>query len=337
MMCFLITLWVLSTQFLVVRKTSLNRSWFLALSGSAVLFYQADNIFLLCLSWSLMGVTSQAIVGKRPTRNTRRSVACMLAISFPSTFLCFVAVLGTLADGDQCWTLSLQFPRQTLSSDYAFIGFIGMSVKSLLFPFSIWLLSAMKGIAIMSSLVHSLTIVFSGVFITLRLTIEGWIWLKHIELTGLPFLLSSLCHVYFICREERVKRLLAWSTALSVNLCHVSLPWDLRFSMLYGVLHGLSKSFLFASSQGCKSIEWSLLSGLLGSFPLSLVWKVKASFLIENQASLYFYSWGLISYGLLFVKLGYKHVASTYKVLPWNKFGQSWFAVAVLISLVCLD
>lgn len=282
----------------------------------------------------MMGFSSQVIVGRRPTRYTGVSVANMIAFSTFSTFFCFSAIFCTCADADQSWMISLHFPRRTMPAVYALICFLSLSVKSLMFPFSFWLISAMKGVAIMSSLVHSLTVVFSGLFLILNLLVEGWYWLGHLELTSILFLPSTLFHFYSLLFEAHVKRLLAWSTSFSVNLAHVVLPWAPRFSLLYGLTHGLSKSFLFSSSQGQKNITWSFLSGLLGGFPLSLVWKVK-TFLIFDKASL-FLQWSLLAYFIVFIKLCFKENFSVKKVLFWNRFGKSWFTSAVLLSLVFL-
>ena len=96
-----------------------------------------------------------------------------------------------------------------MSTVYTLISFISLSIKSLLFPFSFWLFSAMKGVAVMSSLVHSLTIVFSGLFLTLSLLVEGYYWIGHVEVTSLLFIPSSIYHLFYLINESHVKRLLA--------------------------------------------------------------------------------------------------------------------------------
>nr|YP_009158803.1 NADH dehydrogenase subunit 5 [Kudoa septempunctata]BAR94678.1 NADH dehydrogenase subunit 5 [Kudoa septempunctata] len=336
LLCLLLAMWVLSTQCALVRKTSLGRWWFILLSGSAFVFYFSDHLVWMCLSWSMMGFSSQAIVGRRPTFPTRKSIASMVVHSTLSTFLCFSALFSTCADLDQEWKLALLFPRKTMSMIQSFICFLSLSVKSLLFPFSTWLISAMKGVALMSSLVHSLTIVASGLFLTTFLLVEGWFWLGLVEWTSILFLPSSLWHLFYLLRENHGKRLLAWSTAFSVNLAHVLLPWDLRFSLLYGIFHGLSKSFLFACSQGKKDLSWSLLAGLLGGFPLSFVWKVKTSFCHDSLVASTFLLWGLLAYLCVFLKLSFKTLLSVNKASLWVRFGQSWFTSAILLSLVFL-
>nr|YP_009158814.1 NADH dehydrogenase subunit 5 [Kudoa hexapunctata]BAR94701.1 NADH dehydrogenase subunit 5 [Kudoa hexapunctata] len=335
LLCFLLALWAISTLCVLVRKISLVVWWYILLSGSAILFYLADHFVWLCLSWSMMGFSSQAIVGRRPTVPTGNALASMIVHSTLSTFFCFSALFCICADADQEWKLSLVFPRKTMSPVHSLICFLSLSVKSLMFPFSSWLLSAMKGVATMSSLVHSLTIVASGLYLTTALLLEGVFWLRFVEGTIILFLPSSLWHLYFLLCESHGKRILAWSTAFSVNICHVLLPWDPRFSLLYGIFHGLSKSFLFACSQGQKSLSWSLMTGLLGGFPFSFVWKVKTS-LEDSIVSSTFLLWAFLAYLFIFVKIGYKYIFSVNKSFLWEAYGQSWFSLAVLLSLVFL-
>lgn len=281
-----------------------------------------------------MGFSSYIIIGRRPTLYTLKSTNLIIWLGNWSTFLCFFPYFFIKLELDQDFNLSNNYPCNCINNSYYLIFLLGFGIKSLIYPFSNWLLYAMKGISIMSGLVHSLTIVFSGIYLLSFSWLEGWISTEHIELSLLPFLFSSFIHLYKIFYENNTKRILALSTAFSINLCHISLPWDIRFSFLYGLSHGFSKSFLFYSVQGKINILWRFIIGLLSGFPFSITWNIKLLFLHGKSIAFYFYTWCLFGYILLYLKFSLKKTNSNIKSYYTFRYGEIWSSYAVLISIL---
>lgn len=123
---------------------------------------------------------------------------------------------------------------------------IAASIKSAQFPFYNWLQDAMEAKLPVSALLHSATMVASGVFLLIRLypffTLETEI-LKIIAIIGiLTALICSLC----ACAQLHPKKVLAYSTSAQLGLMFFALGiGNLKAAFILFIAHAFIKSMLF--------------------------------------------------------------------------------------------
>ncbi|SHO28753.1 NADH dehydrogenase subunit 5 (mitochondrion) [Kudoa iwatai] len=332
--CFYVSLWVMVCHNLFVRKGSPSKVWLWLLCLASLLFYSSTGVFYLIISWSFMGIISSIIVFRKPTYYNMVSSFSLVLVSFLSTFLGLSFLIFVFLDKDQWLDLSWSYPSFPLSFHFSFFLFFFVSMKGLMFPFSFWILEAMKGVSVMSGLVHSISVVFSGLYLFILLVFEGWCLFSFLECYSVLFLFSSWFHSFLLFYDIYVKRILAISTSFSVNLCHLSFLWDFRFSIWYGFVHAFSKSFLFLCVFSRVNFLWKLISGLLSGFPLTAVWYMKRYYLHHIFPSFVFYVWVMIVYLVLYVKLSFKFHLSCYKNIMVICYGRIWVTLSFLFGML---
>nr|QST21671.1 NADH dehydrogenase subunit 5 [Apocrypta bakeri] len=130
-----------------------------------------------------------------------------------------------------------------------FLIIISAFTKSAQFPFSSWLPAAMAAPTPVSSLVHSSTLVTSGVYLLIRfhyMIFTNEILLNYIIITGLLTMMFAGLSANF---EFDVKKIIAYSTLSQLGLMMMIFGfknWELSYFHL--VIHAMFKSMMFMCS-----------------------------------------------------------------------------------------
>lgn len=195
---------------------------------------------------------------------------------------------------------------------------LGATGKSAQIPLYLWLPDAMAGPTPVSALIHAATMVTAGVFLLIRLhplyelTHGGMITIGYIG--GLTLLLGAL----FACFENKMKRILAYSTISQIGYMILAVGVGAYgASMFHLITHGFFKALLFLgagmvlhATGGIKDIRklgglrhkmpitfWTFLIGslaLIGFPPFSGFWSKDEILWAAYQENIILFSLGLI-------------------------------------------
>lgn len=229
----------------------------------AGLFF-SPNLFQTYLFWEIAGVVSYLLIGfeyfKKEKSLASRKVFIINRIGDTSLIgaiiLCSYFIysyapnksLVTLSfiDMNIISTLVSAYASEPLFEIICGMFLVGALVKSAQFPFYTWLQDAMEAKLPVSALLHSATLVASGVFLVLRLmpffTLET-ILLKIIAILGL--ITAVLCSIS-ACSQKNPKKVLAYSTSAQLGLVFLAIGLgNIKAGLVLFVAHAFIKSLLF--------------------------------------------------------------------------------------------
>lgn len=229
----------------------------------AGLFF-SPNMFETYVFWELVGVVSYLLIGFEYFKS-KKSLAskkvfiinrigdtalisgiiiCSYFMYTYSSNLSFTAL--SFVDMPAISTFIYAYTSNPLYIFISGLFIIAAIVKSAQFPFYTWLIDAMEAKLPVSALLHSATMVVSGIFILVRLlpflTLEPML-LKVLVVIG--FLSAILCSIS-ACAQNNPKKVLAYSTSAQLGLMFVSLGF-LSIKVLFALFisHAIIKSMLF--------------------------------------------------------------------------------------------
>lgn len=229
----------------------------------AGLFF-SPNLFQLYVFWELAGIASYLLIGFEYFRQ-EKSIASKKVflinrigdtVLIGGTILCSYFIyayapnktLATLSfvDMNTISTLVYAYTSTPLFWGICALFIIAAAVKSAQFPFYTWLQDAMEAKLPVSALLHSATLVASGLFLTLRMlpfySLEETL-LKIIA--GLGFLTAVICSICAIA-QTYPKKVLAYSTSAQLGLMFYALGLlNIKAALLFFVMHAFVKSTLF--------------------------------------------------------------------------------------------
>ena len=243
----------------------------------AGLFF-SPNLFQTYLFWEISGVASYILIGfeyfKKEKSIAAKKVfiinrigdtALISAIILCSYFIYSYApnkALTTLSfmDMNTISTLVYAYASNPLFEIICIMFIIGAIVKSAQFPFYNWLQDAMVAKLPVSSLLHSSTLVASGIFLTLRMlpfyTLEP-ILLKIILIIGL--LTAFLCSIS-ACSQVHPKKVLAYSTSAQLGLVFFAIGLgNIRAALALFIAHAFIKALLFITLPR-EDEKWNYIS-----------------------------------------------------------------------------
>lgn len=219
----------------------------------------APNLLQAYFCWELVGLSSYLLIGHWHERVTAADAAKKAFLTNR------VGDLGLLAGVLLVWqslgTLDLARIREILAANPEALGstatvagvliFLGAVGKSAQFPLHVWLPDAMEGPTPVSALIHAATMVAAGVYLLCRwfvlLAAPGSAALEIVAWTGL---FTALMAAVVACRQDDLKRVLAWSTIsqLGYMMLAVGLAGDGRgpvAAMYHLSTHAAFKALLF--------------------------------------------------------------------------------------------
>ena len=255
----------------------------------AGLFF-SPNLFQTYLFWELAGVVSYLLIGfeyfKKEKSLASKKVfiinrigdtALIGAIILSSYFIYSYApnkALATLSfvDMNAISTLVYAYASNPLFEIICTMFILGALVKSAQFPFYTWLQDAMEAKLPVSALLHSSTLVASGIFIALRMlpyyTLEP-VLLKVIAIIGL--LTAIICSIS-ACAQYHPKKVLAYSTSAQLGLIFFAIAGEnITGAIALFIAHAFIKSMLFISLPK-ENEKWSYINFiifLIGGLSLS--------------------------------------------------------------------
>jgi NADH-quinone oxidoreductase subunit L len=227
-------------------------------------FFFSPNMFETYVFWELVGVVSYLLIGFEYFKSKKSLASKKVFIinrigdtALISGIIICSYFMYTYSSNLSFTTLSfVDMPAistfiyaYTSNPLYIFISglfIIAAIVKSAQFPFYTWLIDAMEAKLPVSALLHSATMVISGIFILVRLlpflTLEPML-LKVLVVIG--FLSAILCSIS-ACAQNNPKKVLAYSTSAQLGLMFVSLGF-LSIKVLFALFisHAIIKSMLF--------------------------------------------------------------------------------------------
>lgn len=255
----------------------------------AGLFF-SPNLFQTYLFWELVGVTSYFLIGFEYSRAEKSEAAkkvflinrigdtALIGAIIMSSYLIYSYApnksLTTLAfvDMNTISTLVYAYAPSPLFEIICGLFIIGALVKSAQLPFYNWLQDAMEAKLPVSALLHSATLVASGIFLTLRLlpfyTLEP-VLLKIIACFGI---LTALVCSISACAQTHPKKVLAYSTSAQFGLIYFAIGMlNIKAGIALFVAHAFIKSMLFLTLPKTED-KWNYTNFvlfLLGGLSLS--------------------------------------------------------------------
>lgn len=229
----------------------------------AGLFF-SPNLFQAYVFWEMVGVVSYLLIGfeyfkgvkslasKKVFLINRIGDTAFISGIILCSYLMYsysgnwgLTTLGFI-DMNIISTLVSAYTSTPLFGAICILFIIAATVKSAQFPFYTWLQDAMEAKLPVSALLHSATMVASGVFLIIRLypffSLEGGL-LKLIAILGLvTAIMCSLC----ACAQSHPKKVLAYSTSAQLGLMFFALGMgNLKAAFILFVAHAVIKSMLF--------------------------------------------------------------------------------------------
>lgn len=285
----------------------LYASSYLSQSWRTPRFFAALNVFMaamlgavvsndllgLVVFWELTSLSSFILIGYDPSNaESRRSAqqGLLITVAGGLAMLAGFILLGSLAGSyDISYIIGsgvgsrLQGP---LGTAIVLLIAIGAFSKSAQFPMHSWLANAMVAPTPVSAYLHSATMVKLGVYLLARLSpvlSEAAIWTPLLLWTGA---LTMLCGSVLALRETDLKRILAYSTIVSlgtlVALIGVDHPAASIALLAFLLVHALYKACLFMVAgiidHAVGTRDGSVLGGLARSMPMTALIACLAAF-----------------------------------------------------------
>lgn len=283
----------------------------------AGLFF-SSNLFQTYFFWELAGVVSYLLIGfeyfKQEKSIASKKVflinrigdtAFIGAIILSSYFIYTYAPNSSLAtlsfiDMNIISTLVYAYATSPLFEIICTLFIIAAIVKSAQIPFFSWLQDAMEAKLPVSALLHSATLVASGIFLTLRLlpfyTLEP-VFLKIIAYTGL--ITSFVCSIS-ACAQINPKKTLAYSTSAQLGLIFFAIGiLNLKAALALFIAHAFIKSLLFIVLPK-ENEKWNYINFiifLIGALSLSGI--IFSGMVTKEMLAINLGKYGLISFSLI--------------------------------------
>lgn len=252
------------------------------IAGLIHLVYTAD-LFLMYLSWELVGLCSFFLVGfwykDREAAFGARKVLTMTHLAGYGFFA--AVVLLYFHTGSTLWT-DVRVQGAFTTGIFLLI-LVAAVAKSVQFPLHTWIASAMAAPTPVSALLHAACYVKAGVYLVARLHSVGpWpaSWGLTVSWLGAVTLLVG---VMFAMAQHDLKRLLAFHTVSQIGYMMLGLglgtPLGIAAGLFHCLNHGLFKGGLFlcagAVQHSCGTRDMDQLGGLGRKMPHTMrIWLI---------------------------------------------------------------
>lgn len=229
----------------------------------AGLFF-SPNVFQTYVFWDLVGIVSYLLIGFEYSKKEKSLASKKVLIINRLGDTAFIAgiilsayfiyeysgnpKLTTLSYSDMTAisTLLYAYTSTLLFKIICGLYILGAAVKSAQFPFYTWLIDAMEAKIPVSALLHSATMVASGVFILIRLT--GFFTFENVLLKGIAILglfTAVICSLS-ACAQTHPKKVLAYSTSAQLGLMFYAIgTLNIKATIAFFAAHAFIKTTLF--------------------------------------------------------------------------------------------
>ena len=198
--------------------------WMLIFAGSMLGLVTSANLIVLYLFWEMTTISSYFLIGlsdetSRARRNAMRALLITVfgGLAMLAGFILIYITLGTF-ELTEVLSRASEIRESPLLTPIVILIILGAVTKSAIFPFHIWLPSAMVAPTPVSAYLHSATMVKAGIFLVARFThvfagIPTW------EVTLVVLGLATLIVGGMLAlRQYDLKALLAYSTISQLGM-----------------------------------------------------------------------------------------------------------------------
>ncbi len=253
----------------------------------AGLFF-SQNLFQSYVFWEIVGVVSYLLIGFEYFKKEKSIASKKVFITNrigDTALLCAIISCSYLvysySNNYQLTTLSfadidiISVLVDTYTLTPLFIGIcllfiIAATVKSAQFPFYTWLQDAMEAKLPVSALLHSATMVASGVFLLIRLYPFFNLETSLLNIIAIIGLITAIMCSFSACAQLQPKKVLAYSTSAQLGLMFFALGMsNIKAAIILFVAHALIKSMLFLTLEEEKFSFANFVLFLIGGLSLS--------------------------------------------------------------------
>lgn len=230
-------------------------------SSSMLLLLHSNNLLILFFSWELIGLTSFLLICFFFTKSIviKSSLKALSFNRFSDVcFITFISIYYVVTNSfvlddfnfikffTNSYLTTLFFFKINVIFIFIFFLVFSSFIKSAQFMFHFWLPDSMEAPAPASALIHSATLVASGIYLFnvffLFFFFNNLILYLLLFIVSFTFFYGSFVSVY----NSDIKKILAYSTISNCGLMFVAvLSSDIRSSIIFFILHGLFKSSSF--------------------------------------------------------------------------------------------
>ena len=198
--------------------------WMLIFAGSMLGLVTSANLIVLYLFWEMTTISSFFLIGlsdevSRARRNAMRAllITVLGGLAMLAGFVLIYITLGTF-ELEEVLARASELRESPLLTPIVILVLLGAVTKSAIFPFHIWLPSAMVAPTPVSAYLHSATMVKAGIYLVARFSpvfagIASW------ELTLVVLgLITLIVGGLLALRQNDLKALLAYSTISQLGM-----------------------------------------------------------------------------------------------------------------------
>jgi NADH:ubiquinone oxidoreductase subunit 5 (subunit L)/multisubunit Na+/H+ antiporter MnhA subunit len=255
------------------------------IAGLIHLVYTSD-LFLVYLSWELVGLCSFFLVGfwyrDCEAAAGARKVLTMTHLAGYGLFVAVVLIY--FRTGTAIWTDP--HVQDAFTTGIFLLVLVAAVAKSVQFPLHTWIPSAMAAPTPVSALLHAACYVKAGVYLVARLhSIGPWHTSWELTVSWLGAI-TLLIGVLFALAQHDLKKLLAYHTVSQIGYMMLGLglgtPLGIAAGLFHCLNHGLFKGGLFlcagAVQHTCGTRDMDKLGGLSRKMPYTMqVWLICAA------------------------------------------------------------
>ena len=198
--------------------------WMLIFAGSMLGLVTSANLIVLYLFWEMTTISSYFLIGLsdesgRARRNATRALVITVVggLAMLAGFVLIYITLGTF-ELQEVLARASELRASPLLTPIVILVLLGAVTKSAIFPFHIWLPSAMVAPTPVSAYLHSATMVKAGIFLVARFSpvfagVASW----EVTLVVLG-LITLIIGGLLALRQSDLKALLAYSTISQLGM-----------------------------------------------------------------------------------------------------------------------
>lgn len=218
----------------------------------------SENLIQLYIFWELVGLGSFLLIGfyfsKPAARAAAKKAFIVTRIGDIGLLLGIFVLYWNMPNFALDFnSIHNAFATQQMSADVAFWAalfiFIGAIGKSAQFPLHVWLPDAMEGPTPISALIHAATMVAAGVYLVV-VTFD--VFLAAPAVMTLMLWIgagTALMAAFIACRQNDIKRILAYSTVSQLGLMFAALGAGAASAAMYHLFtHAFFKALLFLAA-----------------------------------------------------------------------------------------
>jgi NADH-quinone oxidoreductase subunit L len=221
-----------------------------------MILVMSNNFALMFVGWEGVGLCSYLLIGFWFSNNEYNAAARKAFVMNRIGDFALIFGLILIAKNFGTLTFSELFSSDMLSSAspslilwITVLLFIGATGKSAQLPLFTWLPDAMAGPTPVSALIHAATMVTAGIYLIVRSNVMFSLAPDTLQLILVVGLLTSIVAGTIACKQNDIKKVLAYSTVSQLGLMFFALGLGAYEAAFFHLLtHAFFKALLFLGS-----------------------------------------------------------------------------------------